>query len=77
MQTQPTANPTPDWAGQPRLFEDLGPRQVVADFTGRDRSADGGVRLLRQAEHGLGLARTLAAGFHDTRAARFVEQAVR
>ncbi len=74
--TQSTANPTTDWAGQPLLFEDLGPRQVVADFTGGDLSSDGGVLLLRQVDQGLGLSRTLAACFHDTRDARFVEHAV-
>jgi hypothetical protein len=74
--TQSTANPTADWAGQPLLFEDLGPRQVVADFTGGDLSSDGGVLLLRQIDQGLGLSRTLAACFHDTRDARFVEHAV-
>ena len=58
------------------FFPDLGPRKVVADFTGGDRSSDGGVRWLRQGDQGLGLSRTLAAGFHDPCDVRFVEHSV-
>ena len=33
---------------QPLLFTDLGPRKVVADFSGGTLSSDGGALLLRQ-----------------------------
>ena len=61
---------------QPLLFQDLGPRQVVAEFTAGDLSSDGGVLLLRQVDHGLGLSRALAGCFHDTRDARYVDHSV-
>lgn len=58
------------------LFSDLGPRKVVADFTGGLLSSDGGVVLLRQMDRGLGLTRHLAKCFRDTRDARFVDHSV-
>ena len=61
---------------QPLLFADLGARQVVADFSAGDLSSDGGVLLLRQVDHGLGLSRTLATCFRDTRDARFVDHSL-
>src|SRR5258708_7828216 len=42
---------------QPILFDNLGPRKVVADFNGGDLSSDGGVLLLRQIARGLGVSR--------------------
>ena len=54
----------------------MGARKVVADFSAGDRSSDGGVRLLRQVDHGLGVSRALAACFHDARDARFVEHSL-
>ena len=57
----------------PLLFADLGHRKVVLECTGGELSSDGGVLLLRQIDHGLGLSRTLATCFHDTRDARFVD----
>ena len=42
-------------AKQPLLFPDLGARKVVADFSAGDLSSDGGVLLLRQVDHGLGI----------------------
>ena len=62
-----------DCAHEPLLFANLGPRKVVVECTGGDLSSDGGVLLLRQVDHGLGLSRTLATCFHDTRDARFVD----
>jgi hypothetical protein len=56
-----------DIFAQPVLFEDLGPRKVVADFTGGTLSSDGGVLLLRQVDRGLGVCRSLARCFHDLR----------
>jgi len=63
-------------AHQPLLFSDLGNRKVVVDFSAGDLSSDGGVLLLRQVDHGLGLSRALAGCFHDTRDARFVDHSL-
>jgi hypothetical protein len=49
------------------LFDDLGARNVQADFSGGHLSSDGGVLLLRQVNHGLGLTRRLAQCFDDLR----------
>jgi hypothetical protein len=65
-----------DCADQRLLFQDLGPRQVVAEFTAGDLSSDGGVLLLRQVDHGLGLSRALAGCFADARDARYVDHSV-
>jgi len=75
-QSRPAAAPSTVCADQPLLFADLGSRQVVADFSAGDLSSDGGVLLLRQVDHGLGLSRTLATCFRDTRDARFVDHSV-
>ena len=58
------------------LFSDLGPRKVVADFTGGLLSSDGGVLLLRQIDRGMGITRHLAGCFRDTRNALFVDHSV-
>jgi len=42
-------------ANQAFFFNDLGTRQVQADFSGGTLSSDGGVLLLRQADDGLGV----------------------
>ena len=55
------------------LFQDLGSRQVVADFTGGTLSSDGGVLFLRQADQNLGLTLGLARCFVDRRDARYVD----
>jgi hypothetical protein len=68
----PTASSSTDCKNQPLLFQDLGPRKVVADFTGGTLSSDGGVLLLRQVDRGLGLSRRLASCFYDLRDQRFV-----
>jgi hypothetical protein len=70
--TRPPASPT-DCPDAPLLFEDLGPRHVVADFSGGTLSTDGGALLLREADHRLGLSRALAECFDDQRDARFVD----
>ena len=72
----PTAAPPTDCAEQPLRFQALGSRQVVADFSAGALSSDGGVLLLRQVDHGLGLSRALAACFHDARDARFVDHSL-
>jgi hypothetical protein len=73
MKTPLTASSPTDCNDQPLLFQDLGSRQVVADFTGGTLSTDGGALLLRQADHRLGLARSLAECFDDQRDPRFVD----
>jgi hypothetical protein len=59
------------------LFQDLGSRQVVADFSGGTLSSDGGVLLLRQVDIHLGLTQSLAQCFGDTRQQVFVDHTVR
>ena len=73
MKTPPTSPAPTVCPDQPLLFQDLGTRQVVADFSGGTLSTDGGVLLLRQADQRLGLSRAVAACFHDHRDARFVD----
>jgi hypothetical protein len=75
-QSPPAAARATDCADQRLLFQDLGSRQVVAEFTAGDLSSDGGVLLLRQVDHGLGLSRALAGCFHDARDARYVDHSV-
>lgn len=49
------STPTPAVASsQALLFADLGPRKVVADFSGGTLSSDGGLLLLRQLDASLG-----------------------
>ena len=64
-------------ANQALFFDDLGPRQVQADFSGGTLSSDGGVLLLRQADAGLGLTRHLAECFADGRQQLYVDHSVR
>ena len=59
------------------LFQDLGSRQVVADFSGGTLSSDGGVLLLRQVDAHLGLTGSLAQCFGDERQQVFVDHSVR
>jgi len=58
------------------LFQDLGSRQVVADFSGGPLSSEGGVLFLRQTDQNLGLTLELARCFVDGRDARFVDHAL-
>jgi hypothetical protein len=76
MKTPRTASSATDCNAQPLLFQDLGSRQVVADFTGGTLSSDGGVLRLRQVDAGLGLTRRLAACFTDGREQRYVDHTV-
>ena len=55
------------------LFQELGTRQVAADFSGGTLSSDGGVLFLRQADQNLGLTLGLAGCFVDRRDARYVD----
>jgi hypothetical protein len=59
------------------LFQDLGLRQVAADFSGGYLSSDGGVLLLRQLDQGLGLTTALAGAFTDRRDPRYCDHRLR
>ena len=59
------------------LFQDLGSRQVVADFSGGTLSSDGGVLLLHEVDINLGLTQALAQCFGDERQQVFVDHSVR
>ena len=58
---------------EPFLFQDLGSRKVVADFSGGHLSSDAGALLVGQIDRSLGVSRTLAQCFIDRRDARFVD----
>src|SRR6516165_9305773 len=58
-------------------FNDLGSRQVVADFSAGYLSSDGGMLLLRQIDEGLGISRSLARCFYDARNPLLIEHSVR
>jgi len=73
MPTHAAAHPPTDCSRQPMLFPDLGPRQVVADFSGGYLSSDGGVLLLRQLDQGVGLTAALAGAFTDRRDPRYCD----
>jgi hypothetical protein len=77
MKTPLTASCATDCSNQPLLFQDLGSRQVVADFSGGTLSSDGGVLLLRQVDANLGLTQALARCFGDERQQVFVDHSVR
>ena len=64
-------------ANQSLFFDDLGQRQVQADFSGGTLSSDGGVLLLRQVDINLGLTQALAQCFEDQRQQVFVDHSVR
>jgi hypothetical protein len=63
-------------AKQALFFDDLGTRQVQADFSGGTLSSDGGVLLLRQADAVLGLTHRLAECFADGRQQVYVDHSV-
>ncbi len=76
MKTPITASSATDCNEQPLLFQDLGKRKVVGDFSGGTLSSDGGALLLRQVDTNLGLTYALAQCFDDGRDQRFVDHAV-
>lgn len=57
-------------------FQDLGRRQVVADFEGGRLSSDAGALLLRQVEERFGVIEQLASCFEDQREASLIEHSV-
>jgi len=77
MKTPHTASSATDCREQPLLFQDLGSRKVLADFSGGTLSSDGGVLLVRQVDAGLGLTASLAQCFCDRRQSVFVDHSVR
>jgi hypothetical protein len=76
MKTATTASHGTECKNQPLLFQDLGRRKVVVDFSGGTLSSDAGVLLLRQVDQSLGLSRGLAACFDDSRDLRYADHAV-
>ena len=58
------------------LFQDLGKRKVVGDFSGGRLSSDGGVLLLRQIDSGMGISRRVARAFRDDRDPDLIEHSV-
>jgi Transposase DDE domain group 1 len=73
------ASSQPALCSEPLLFSfnDLGSRQVIADFSAGYLSSDGGMLLLRQIDEGLGISRSLARCFYDARNPLFIEHSVR
>jgi hypothetical protein len=63
-------------ANQSFLFNDLGSRQVQADFSGGTLSTDAGALLLRQVDINLGLTAALAQCFEDQRDQVWVDHSV-
>src|SRR6185436_7154161 len=61
---------------QPLLFQALGSREVIADFSGGTLSSDAGVLLLREVDASLGLTQGLAGCFSDFREQVFVDHSV-
>ena len=76
MKTPHTASSSTDCNDQPLLFQDLGARKVVADFSGGALSNDAGALLLREVDRDLGVSRGLAKCFTDRRDQRFVDHTV-
>jgi|SRR5664280_1651491 len=76
MKTPHTASSSTDCNQQTLLFQDLGSRKVVVDFSGGTLSSDGGVLLLRQVDANLGLTMALAGCFEDQREQLYVDHTV-
>jgi len=76
MKTPLAASSSTDCKAQPLLFQALGSRQVVADFSGGTLSTDAGSLLLRQVDAHLGLTQSLAQCFADGRNPVWVDHSV-
>ena len=76
INTHQFATAETDCTKQPLLFQDLGRRKVVADFSGGTLSCDGGVLLLNQADRHLGISEGLAQCFVDRRDRRWTDHSV-
>jgi DDE family transposase len=77
INTHKLATAGTDCTKQILLFQDLGRRKVVADFSGGALSNDGGVLLLGQADRHLGLSEGLARCFIDRRDPRWTDHSVK
>lgn len=58
---------------QPMLFASADRRQIVADFQGGDLTSDGGLPLLREVDHKIGLIDALDAALYDPRCPWLIE----
>jgi hypothetical protein len=76
MKLPTTASSSTECRNHPLLFQELGSRKVVVDFSGGTLSSDGGVLLLRQVDLSLGLTRRLGGCFGDGRNPVYVEHSV-
>ena len=76
MKTPLAASSATDCNAQSLLFQDLGFRTVVADFSGGTLSTDAGALLLGQVDANLGLTQRLAQCFDDGRNQVWVEPSV-
>ncbi len=76
MKTPITASSKTECNDQPLLFQELGRRKVVADFSGGTLSSDAGVLLLREVDINLGLTQSLGQCFSDGREQRWVDHSV-
>ena len=76
MKTPLAASSATDCNAQSLLFQDLGSRTVVADFSGGTLSTDAGALLLGQVDANLGLTQRLAQCFDDGRNQVWVEHSV-
>src|SRR5437899_7789529 len=76
MKTTSTHRSSTVCVHQSMLFDNLGSRQVVAEFSGGHVSSDGGLLLWRELDRSLGLTRKLSRCFGDQRDARWVEHSV-
>jgi Transposase DDE domain group 1 len=76
MKAPLTASSTTDCNDPSLLFQDLGRRKVLADFSGGTLSSDGGVLLIRQVDANLNVTQSLAQCFYDQRNQVFVDHSV-
>src|ERR1035441_5194113 len=76
MKTPLAASSATDCKAQSLLFQDLGSRHVVADFSGGTLSTDAGALLRREVDANLGLTQRLAQCFDDGRNQVWVEHSV-
>jgi hypothetical protein len=76
MKPATTASPGTECKNQPLLFQELGSRKVVSDFSGGTLSSDGGVLLVRQVDGRMGLTKALAQCFTDRRDQVFIDHSV-
>src|SRR5512138_1332076 len=76
MKPATTASLTTECRNQPLLFQELGSRKVVSDFSGGTLSSDAGSLLLRQVDGRMKLTSALAQCFTDRRDGRLIDHKV-